>query len=263
MRSQDRILADDQIERFNDDGFLAIDQFVPLEEVGQLRAIYDRLFATRAGWEDGRQFDLGGAEDGTEARLPQILEPSRYAPELRTCGFVARARTVAHQLFGADALEEYGEHMIYKPPLSGAATPWHQDEAYHDPALRERSINFWMPLDDTDLENGCIHYARGSHRHDVLPHHSIGNDPRIHGLEVDEPGCYAGTAVACPLPAGGVLLHWPTTIHYAGPNASDRPRRAYILIMRAPPGRRDKPFDNYWMREKRTARSARANGAKS
>jgi hypothetical protein len=87
--------------------------------------------------------------------------------------------------------------------------------------------------------------------------------PAVHGLEVDDPDRHAEYAVACPVPAGGCTMHASYTLHYAGPNTSPRPRRAYILIFRAPATTRDHPVDNYWMREKRTARAARANAATS
>lgn len=236
------------------DGFLAIDDFVGATEVARLGAIFDRLFASDAGRAEGKRVDLAGLDDPAAAtRLPQIVEPSDYAPELKGGDFVRRARAIAQRVFGDTLLDGFGEHMIFKPAGAGAETPWHQDMAYHNPAAIERSINFWMPLDDTDEENGCMRYVPGSHRSDVLPHHSIGNDPRIHGLEVDEPGQYQGVSVPVPLRAGGCVLHLPTTLHFAGANMSRRQRRAYILIMNAKPVPRAAPIDNYWMREKRTS----------
>ena len=67
----------------------------------------------------------------------------------------------------------------------------HQDQAYHDPAMAYKGVNFWMPLDDATVESGCLQFIPGSHKLDVLPHHSINRDPRIHGLEVDDPEKYA------------------------------------------------------------------------
>jgi hypothetical protein len=34
-------------------------------------------------------------------------------------------------------------------------------------------------------------------------------------------------AVACPLPLGGATIHLPRTLHYTGPNMTDRPRLAW------------------------------------
>src|SRR5689334_21360436 len=77
-------LTQDQIEFYRREGFLALDAITTPEEVAWLREIYDRLFAMRAGREEGNQFDLAGPdEEGTEAALPQILSPSKYAPELK------------------------------------------------------------------------------------------------------------------------------------------------------------------------------------
>lgn len=250
-------LSQKQKESFLQDGFITLSRFADPAEVDMVRLIFDRLFATDAGWDEGNKFDLAGTDDGGQAKLPQILKPTRYAPELAGLEIIRKAREIALDFFDCDAVE-MGEHMIFKPPHVGSVTPWHQDQAYHDPAMDERSINYWIPLDDTDVANGCMQYVPGSNRLDVLPHHSIGNDPRIHGLEVDSPERFASQAVACPLCAGDAVLHLPTTLHYAGPNNTSRQRRAYIVAMVAPSKRRVRPVDNFWMREKRTARQERA-----
>jgi len=251
-------LTKEQVVRLDDQGYLALPEFISPAEVAEIGAIFDHLLTSKAGWQDGNQFDLAGTDDGGDAKLPQILYPSRYAPALKNHAVVQRARQIAEAYFGEPPHDAYGEHMIFKPPRDGAVTPWHQDQAYHDPTLDERALNFWIPLDDCDGQNGCMHYVPGSNRLDVLPHHSIGHDPSVHGLEVDEPEKHAQRSVSCPLPAGGCVIHLPTTLHYAGPNRSGRQRRAYILIMEVQGTKRDVPVDNYWMREKRTARMERA-----
>ena len=255
-------LSDAQKQRFRMDGSLAVSGFASDGELASLRRIFDHLFATNAGWEDGNKFDLAGRDDGSPAGLPQILKPSRYAPELQELELVRNAREITRDFFGSDTVE-MGEHMIFKPPLVGSVTPLHQDQAYHDPTRDERSLNFWIPLDDTDVANGCMQYVPGSNKLDVLPHHSIGKDPEIHGLEVDDPGPFTSRLVACPLSAGDAVLHLPTTLHFAGPNTTPRQRRAYIVAMVAPSRLRERPVDNYWMREKRTARLKRAAATRS
>ncbi|MDJ0823929.1 MAG: phytanoyl-CoA dioxygenase family protein [Rhodobacter sp.] len=257
------VLSADQKAQLSRDGFVTIANIVEAGELETLRSIFDRLFATKAGWSEGNQFDLAGTDQGDAPKLPQILKPSRYAPELLELSPVRRARAITRDYFETDADPIMGEHMIFKPPRVGSTTPWHQDQAYHDPTLDERGLNFWIPLDDTDEANGCMQYVPGSHRMDVLPHHSIGNDPRVHGLEVDGPERFADQVVACPLSAGDAVLHLPTTLHYAGPNRTDRQRRAYIVSMVAPSAQRAVPVDNYWMREKRTARLERAQAAEN
>jgi len=255
-------LTAEQIVFFRREGYLVIPAVTTPEEAGHLRDIYDRLFELRAGRGAGDQFDLAGTdEEDKPATLPQILDPVKYAPELAEALYRANAQAIATQLLGPEA-EYMGEHAIFKPPRVGAETPWHQDEAYWEPDLDHNSLSVWMPLQEATLENGCMQFIPGSHKLDVLPHHNIGHDPRIHGLEVDSVD--TSKAVACPIQAGGATIHHCRTLHYAGPNRSDIPRRAYILLFKLPPMKRAVTRDFYWRKnEAEQAREKRRQAAQA
>jgi ectoine hydroxylase-related dioxygenase (phytanoyl-CoA dioxygenase family) len=249
-------LTPEQIAFFHENGFLAIDAITTQDEIAFMRELYDRIFERRAGREVGDQFDLAGAdEEGKPAALPQILGPSKYAPEFKTLQCRANALDLSRQLLG-EAAEFQGEHAILKPAFMGAPTPWHQDEAYWNPALEYHALSVWIPLQEATLENGCMQFIPGSHRLEVLPHHSINRDPRIHGLEVDSVD--ASPAVACPLPPGGATFHLSRTLHYTGPNGTANPRRAFIMGFGLPtkPYPSDRRFP--WNEIKQTAREQRA-----
>src|SRR2546425_7852141 len=114
------VLTQAQIDFYHGEGYLALEAITKQEEVAWLREIYDRLFASRAGREEGNQFDLGGSdEEGKTAVLPQILTPSKYAPELMEGLFRVNALHVAKQLLGPD-VTPMGEHAIFKPARFGA-----------------------------------------------------------------------------------------------------------------------------------------------
>ncbi len=257
-------LSSEQIEFYHEQGYLAIDALTTQEEVETMRVIYDRLFQSKAGREEGNQFDLAGTdEDGKEAALPQILGPAKYAPELQNLLARANALHIARQLLGPDATWS-GDHAIFKPARSGAPTPWHQDEAYWNPQVDYNALSIWMPLQEATLENGCMQFIPGSHKHDVVPHRPINNDPRIHGLELsEEAGVDISTPAICPLPPGGATLHGSRTLHYTAPNLSDVARRAYIMTFGTPsvPRKSDRRFP--WNEAKVTARQERARIAAS
>ena len=250
------ILTQDQIDFYHREGFLALESITTQEEVEWLRAIYDRLFAERAGREEGNQFDLGGTdEEGKEAVLPQILNPAKYAPEIKEGLFRVNAYSIAKQLLGKD-VNVHGDHAILKPARFGAETPWHQDEAYWGSNMHYCSFSMWMPLQPATLENGCMQFVPRSHLWEVQPHHCINNDPRIHGLEIDSAD--VSDAVPCPIPAGGCTIHTNRTLHYAGPNRSDIPRRALIMGFGLPATPREELRDFYWNTQKQTPREERA-----
>ncbi len=253
-----RQLSGQQLAHFREHGFLRLERFMAADELAWVRAIYDRLFAERAGWGRGDQFDLAGA-DHPEARprLPQLMNPAAYAPELGQAAFRRAAWELARQLLGEGA-EAGDEHAILKPAGDGAETPWHQDQAYWDPAFDYEALSVWTPLQEASPENGCLWFVPGSHRGGVVPHHSISHDVRVHGLETEDVD--RASAVACPLPAGGCTIHHCRTLHYAGPNLTGQPRRAYILTFRRPPVRLAVPREFPWLTARRAARQERSQG---
>ena len=250
-------LPDEQLACYREQGYLQIDALTTADEVERIKTIYDRLFASKAGRDIGDQFDLAGADDNGDApKLPQLMNPARYAPELDDLAFRANALAIARQLLAPEA-EPGDEHAILKLAGYGVATPWHQDEAYWDPTYEYEALSVWMPLQPATIENGCMQFVPGSHRMDIQPHQSIGGDPRVHGLEIDK-SVDVSNALACPLPTGGCTIHHCKTLHYAGPNNSDVPRRAYILIFQLPPRKRDTPRRFPWLDIRETARQERA-----
>jgi hypothetical protein len=48
-----------------------------------------------------------------------------------------------------------------KPARIGDATPWHQDEAFQDPAFDYEEISFWLALQPVDEANSCMAYLPG------------------------------------------------------------------------------------------------------
>jgi hypothetical protein len=226
-RAMPLTLSPAAVSNFWEQGFLAVPEICPASEVEWLCQLFDRLFAQRTGWQRGDYFDFAGPDTPeTEPVLPQLLEPSRYEPALKNAALRVNALAVAQQLLGPSA-ELVFEHAMLKPARIGAQTPWHQDEAFYPIHTNYRSITIWVPLQPVDQSNGCMQFIPGSHTRDVLPHRRLNDDPRLHGLEAC--GADAGQAVSCPLPAGGATVHHCRTLHHAGPNLTDAPRRAYAL----------------------------------
>jgi Phytanoyl-CoA dioxygenase (PhyH) len=257
-------LSEEQIAGFHRDGFILVHGLSTPEEVAGLRTLYDGLFSERRGWDKGDLFDMVDRDDAARAPvLPQMLWPSRYEPALAQTKLALSARSIAEQLLGSK-IENILEHAIMKPPFSAADTPWHQDDAFaHTSSMFTEALSIWMPLQDVTVASGCMRYIRGSNRGQLYPHQSPHNDPKIHGLELAAPPDLTN-CVPVPMPAGSAVIHHSRTIHGAGGNASDQPRRAYILGFAVKSGRRQFLTRDYpWNLEKQTARDAREMAALS
>jgi len=264
IRTQGRVvLTSDQHEAFQRDGFLVLESLADPAETARLRACLARLYENQAGWEAGQQFDLAGT-DAERARpvLPQILNPARFEPGLGQSTFRSDGIEVAHQLLGGERseVEMNIEHAILKPGTYGAATPWHQDEAYwRMPNHDARAVAAWMALQDATVANGCLWYLPGSHHGGIRVHQPIGNDPGVHGLETLDVDPAA--AVAVPMRAGSVVIHHVRCLHYAGANTTPAPRYAYTLGYLRPSVPAAQPHHMPWLERHKPASQERSQAA--
>ena len=235
------------LERFERDGFLEVGAVTTHPELEWLRRFYDVVFAERICGVAGGYLDLTSRYDSeSEARLPQVLLPELALPELGRTNFVRNAAAIGARLLGVPVAGiRVACHLIAKPARSGAETPWHQDEAYWDPAHDHRAVSVWMPLDDADAASGCLAFLPGSHRGGVLEHHHIGGDDQIQGLVA--PGVDGAGAITCPVIAGSATVHDRRTLHASGPNVSDRARRACIAVAQTKPSPRAVPYSRPWL----------------
>lgn len=239
--------ADEQHEEFLKNGFMTLSTLTDETELKWLCGIYDRLFENYLSVDRGDYYDIAGT-GAEKPTLPQIIKPEKYAPELLGSAHFARCKSIAAQFLEVpeDHLDFYG-HAILKPPGYGAPTPWHQDEAYMSPRWRRQGLSIWTALDPATVESGCLHFIPGLHRGPVLPHHHIDHDDRIRGLTTD--AVDPSAAVACPIAPGQATVHGLRTPHYAGPNMTGEPRRAYVLVFLGPATEAEVPEDRSWRTE--------------
>ena len=235
-------LTDAQVASFQHDGFLRVDALTDDAEVEVLLGLYDELFERAGGFDAGDRIELNA--DVAREPLPQIVNPERYAPRLIQGLAYRNAREIARQLLGPDCAPT-GNHAILKPARIGGATPWHQDEAYWDPRYAHRAVSIWLALQPATLENGCMRFIAGSHRRPVLPHQLISADS--HGLRLSDTTPDAPETI-CELPAAGATIHDGRTLHAAGPNLSERPRRALVFGFGLAPVLLDTPNHYPWQR---------------
>jgi len=237
---------------------LVVPNITTQQELDELIPVYDTLFREKIGRETGNHFDLVGTdEDDKEATTPQILWPSNYGINLKETLYFANAYHVAQQLLGEKAYFN-GDHAILKPPHTNTPTPWHQDEAYWNPAKIYNSVGFWLALQDVDEDNGCMHFIPGTQTLEVANHHCYNNNNRIHGLEIDEVNDeLLKKKVIVPLKAGGCTIHYCRTLHYTSGNNTDQGRRAYTLTFENEPQQDFGGRDFYWNTNKNLAREER------
>lgn len=120
--------------------------------------------------------------------------------------------------------------LFAKPARVGSEVPYHQDNAYFN-LVPPDALTCWIALDGSTLENGCVHYLRGSHAAGLRPHLPSGvrgnsqmlADSSAESEFEDVPGI---------LPRGDAMLHHCCLWHRSEPNRSDHSRRGLLVVYR-------------------------------
>lgn len=217
-------LTQEQVDRFDRDGWLIVDDVVAPELAVRLRDELDAIEAeTEAALRtlDGERHMI--AEADAIVFSPHVATRSAAADELVRS---PRLAMIAGDLLGPD-IRLYWDQLVYKKPAKPRRFPWHQDNGYTF-VNPQQYITFWIALTDATIDSGCPWVVPGLHRHGTLAHRWI--DPL--GWE-----CLTGSdqAVAAEVPAGSAVMFSSLTPHLTGPNVTGEVRRTYI-VQYAPDG---------------------------
>lgn len=244
------LLDEMQVDSFRDNGFLRVESLTTPEEIAEIRAAFLPLFEKREGEKEGAFADQVAGAAANVMSSPQLLNPVNYVPKLHQTKCFKNALAIARQILGPEA-RCFFDLSILKVPKIGAATPWHQDEAFRDPNFEYNELTVWVPLQEVTTENGCLQFVPGSHRIPVLQHRSANNDPTSQAVECTE-AIDEASAVPCPLKPGGATLHHHRTLHRSSPNVSGAPRYTYIMTFGLTPVRVSEERTFPWLSQKET-----------
>lgn len=213
---------------YDDDGFLHVPRLLSARELHdvelalhQYSAIVDTLPAA----------DIVREADGRAIRnLWRMEQHSDFFAAL-PARFTTLIAPLVHSESTTGGPVSLGVELFAKPARVGSAVPLHQDNGYFNLTPPD-ALTLWIALDEANEANGCVRYARGSHKQGLLPHKATGIKGNSWGLahppspaELDEvPGLLA---------PGDAMIHHCCLLHRSEPNLSDHPRRGLLIVYKA------------------------------
>jgi ectoine hydroxylase-related dioxygenase (phytanoyl-CoA dioxygenase family) len=234
-RDAERYRLDEaQVAAFRENGYVAGIRVLEGAALDAVREAVERLRARTSPsiellYEVEKDYYRDPARNAFHCLGGWLLEPA-----LHDLVFHPAATVPAAQLLGLDRLRLWHDQLFYKPPRHPGVVAWHQDFSYWTRTLPMRHVTLNVVLDDTTLENGCLHYVPGSHRWPLLPPVSFGQNMEAFRDLVPEEVRGRFRPVPVPLAAGEASIHHPLTVHGSYGNASAGPRRAAVLNYMAP-----------------------------
>lgn len=230
MTTMDCPTSREDIDQYQEKGFIRYPKFFSPEEIEELREALDHAVEINRARIKGQKND-GRSSEEYELVFNQMVNLWTDYAGARKIALHKRLAESARRLSQANQIRIYHDHALIKPPGNKSReTNWHQDFPYWTGMDRPGALSAWIAADDVCIKNGCMHFVPGSHKFGKqegiklgVQGESIVEKMKERGHEVPEPE-------AIELPAGGVTFHHGCNFHYAGPNLSDKPRRAFAII---------------------------------
>jgi phytanoyl-CoA hydroxylase len=229
------MLTQEEIDFYNEHGYLRIPQVFTPEEADRLADDLDRLVEdwafTSPGWSGPWRQAYMDPETEKKSKLTAMHDLHLYSD--------AWCMAVTHpKLTGAIAdligpnVELHHSTMHIKPPQTGHPFPMHQDNPFYE-HTNGRYVDVLVHLDDTSHANGEIRFLDGSHKLGALKHITMTESgPCTPHLPTDEYDLEE--TVPVPAKRGDVVLFSIYSIHGSYINTTKHPRRMVRVGYRDP-----------------------------
>ena len=213
-----------QIETYDKDGYLAVENVLTSAELDELRQVTDAFVEqSRTVTANDEIFDLEPRHSATSPQLRRIKHPIGKHPVYAQYARHDCILDIVECLLGPN-LRFHNNKLNMKNPNHGSAVEWHQDWAFY-PHTNDSILEVGIALDDMTEENGALMVVPGSHKGPTLDHHQDG----LFVGAVTDPTFKPDDAVSVTVKAGGITLHHVRILHGSKPNHSDKPRRMFFI----------------------------------
>ncbi len=230
-------ITDEQRRHFHEKGYVHLPALLSEDEVAELADTYDRFLHREIDVPGKDYCDMAGdyGRSPEDYSIVNVMLPRRYYPAWQGNVFEQRSAEVAAQLHGEGMTIDYDQLLAKRPGRTDAVFAWHQDMAYWPDTPDTRTATFWLAIDESTLDNGCMRFVPATVSESSLRPHvpQFGDRGESHALGTDL--LPNDEVVPVPIGVGDVTVHNERVMHGSGGNTSDGWRRAYILAYRSEP----------------------------
>ena len=212
-------LTQTQIDQFDNDGYVIVNDIFTSDELKELVKITDVAQAEAAAFLAAQPNErIAISEIGAITFAAQLASTK---PEIQKFVKNTTIMGACRDLIGPD-VRMYHDQAVYKQIEKPRRFPWHQDNGYLfvEP---QHYLTCWIALNDVTIENGCPQIIPGLHKNGTLSHYFV---PTL-GYECFENP--PSTPVVAEIKAGCAVFFSSLTPHLTGPNNSNDVRKAYII----------------------------------
>jgi phytanoyl-CoA hydroxylase len=220
---------------FEDQGYVHLAAILTEKEVAELEVVYDQFLRREIDVPGKDYCDMAGdyGRDPADFSIVNVMLPRRYHPAWQGNVYERRTAEIAGQLCGTGMTIDYDQLLAKQPFKDDAVFAWHQDMAYWPETPDRRTATFWLAVDDSTVDNGCMRFVPATNHEPALRSHApvYGGRGTSHALgtslrDGDE-------VVLMPIRRGDCTVHNERVMHGSGGNGTAGYRRAYVVAYRA------------------------------
>ena len=225
-------LTQSQIDQFNEDGFLLLENALSNETLKKLKQEFiewEEESRNHTGpygvtCDNRARFDVDPRHTAEKPALRRIASPIEISDTYLEAMRNNRALDALVDLIGPNICFESGKVNSKQP---GAATEikFHQDFLF-GPHTNDDMVTALFFLDDVTIDNGPLEVIPGTHKGELYDHWHDGVYTGMVAAEVMAE--MKPKSIPCYGPAGSACLMHTRLLHGSAPNTSDKPRTLFI-----------------------------------
>ena len=218
-------LSNQQIETYQNDGYLIVKNFLQKQEVDKLYQIATGNNALRK-----HAFDLNDLS-GKKTKLTLWYTPGNDAYGLLTKS-ERMVNSVDKLMEGKSAVCHFHSKLMQKEPKVGGAWEWHQDYGYwykNEFLFPDEMMSVMIAVTEANKQNGCLQVIKGSHKMGRIEHGFTGEQVGASQHFVDL-ALKTMELIYVEIEAGDALFFHSNLLHRSEANLSDRPRWSLISV---------------------------------
>ncbi|QDU63027.1 Phytanoyl-CoA dioxygenase (PhyH) [Planctomycetes bacterium Pan216] len=214
------MISEQQRQQYRDEGYFILESVISEEMLTILREACDYLID--AMHEEMDRLGTDHLHISHRGKRYHIAKKYDRAPRLADYVFSELMAEVCRATIGDRAFLFYDQYVV-KMAERGIAFSWHQDGGYlgfpHRPY-----VTVWAAVDEMTVDNGTAY---------VLPYSTVGIRSLVEHVRDPQTGDKVGyfgkeQGVPAIVPEGSLIVFSSLVFHRSGPNATDKPRRAYV-----------------------------------
>ncbi|QWE10876.1 phytanoyl-CoA dioxygenase family protein [Polynucleobacter sp. es-EL-1] len=160
------MMNQDCLAQFKRDGYLLLEDIISNKEIHEIKEGIDTLAKNLVANTDYGDNPFLFLANNDRPLASKVFDALIKLPVANRFFYSERLESIAKFLLDTDFVLSAPSQMNIRADHPGESKflyPWHDDWSYNGSSVN--SLIYWIPLQDVDNENGCLHIIPASHLH--------------------------------------------------------------------------------------------------